>query len=211
MKNIIFIAPPAAGKGTQSHMLKENYNYSHLSTGDMLREAINSGSDLGLLVKNIIEKGELVSDDIMIDLINDKLTSSKGKPFILDGFPRTLNQAKALENIINDDYEVVYLDLQEEEAIERILGRLTCSCGKSYNINVDGLKPKQDGICDSCGKKLIKRNDDNEESFKVRFESFVNNTRPVLDYYEKKNKLHKIDVNRDVLDIFDDILRIVND
>ena len=211
MKNIIFIAPPAAGKGTQSTMLKEKFNYNHLSTGDMLREAIASGSEFGLMLKNIIDEGKLVSDDIMIDLIKEKLNNLEGKPFILDGFPRTLNQAKSLDNMLDKDYEVIYLDLSEEEAIERILGRLTCSCGKSYNLNVEALKPKIDGICDGCGKELVKRNDDNVDSFKVRYKTFLDNTKPLMEYYEDKNKLHKINVNRNVEDIFKDIVDVCND
>lgn len=211
MKNIIFIAPPAAGKGTQSTMLKENYGYNHLSTGDMLREVVSSGTEFGLQVKNIIDRGELVSDELIINLINDKLAKIDGKPFILDGFPRTLNQAKSLDNMLDKDYEVIYLDLSEEEAIKRILGRLTCSCGKSYNLNVDNLKPKVEGICDGCGKELVKRNDDNVDSFKVRYKTFLDNTKPLMEYYEDKNKLHKINVNRNVEDIFKDIVDVCND
>ena len=211
MKNIIFIAPPAAGKGTQSNILKEKYDYAHISTGDMLREAINFGSKLGMDVKNIIDKGELVSDEIIIKLVAEKLASLKGKPFILDGFPRTLNQAIALEKIIDDNYVTIYLDLSEEEAISRITGRLTCSCGKSYNINIDSLKPKIVGICDACGSNLIKRDDDNVDAFKIRFKTFLDNTEALLDYYNSKNKLVKIDVNREVSDIFNDISGVVND
>lgn len=211
MKNIIFIAPPAAGKGTQSTMLKESFGYNHLSTGDMLREVVSSGTNFGLQVKNIIDRGELVSDDIIINLINNKLAKIDGKPFILDGFPRTLNQAKSLDNMLDKDYEVIYLDLTEEKAIERILGRLTCSCGKSYNLNVDNLKPKVEGICDGCGKELVKRNDDNVDSFKVRYKTFLDNTKPLMEYYEDKNKLHKINVNRNVEDIFKDIVDVCND
>ena len=211
MKNIIFIAPPAAGKGTQSNMLKEKFGYIHISTGDMLREAINSGSEIGKEVKNIIDKGELVSDDLIIKLVKDKLTSLKGKPFILDGFPRTLNQAESLDKILTDDYIVIYLDLDESEAINRITGRLTCNCGKSYNVNIDKLKPKVDGICDNCGSILIKRDDDNVESFKVRFKTFLDNTDSILKYYEDKEKLIKIDVNKDVQDIFESILEVAND
>ena len=211
MKNIIFIAPPAAGKGTQSNMLKEKYDYAHISTGDMLREAINSGSKLGMDVKNIIDKGELVSDDIIIKLVEEKLASLKGKPFILDGFPRTLNQAKTLDNIIDDNFVAIYLDLKEDEAVKRITGRLTCSCGKSYNVNIDSLKPKVEGICDSCGSTLKKRDDDNVEAFKVRFKTFLDNTNSLLNYYESKNKLVKINVNRDVLEIFNDISGVIND
>ena len=211
MKNIIFIAPPAAGKGTQSNMLKEKFGYNQISTGDMLREAINSGSEIGAEVKNIIDKGELVSDDLIIKLVKDKLASLEGKPFILDGFPRTLNQAESLDEILTDDYIVIYLDLDESEAINRITGRLTCNCGKSYNVNIDKLKPKVDGICDNCGNILIKRDDDNVESFKVRFKTFLDNTDSILKYYEDKEKLIKIDVNKDVQDIFESILEVAND
>ena len=209
MKNIIFIAPPAAGKGTQSTMLKESFGYNHLSTGDMLREVVSSGTDFGLQVKNIIDRGELVSDELIISLINDKLAKIDGKPFILDGFPRTLNQAKSLDNMLDDDYVVIYLDLGEEEATNRIVNRLTCKCGKSYNLNVANLKPKVDGICDVCGSELIKRNDDNLESFKIRYNSFLENTKPLIEYYDNKNKLRKIDVNRNVEDIFKDIVDVI--
>ena len=211
MRNIIFIAPPAAGKGTQSNLLKEHFEYVHISTGDLLRAEIASGSKLGMEVKNIIDKGNLVSDDLMIDIIQNKLTGIKGKPFILDGFPRTLNQAKSLDEILTDDYIVIYLDLDESEAINRITGRLTCNCGKSYNVNIEELKPKVDGICDNCGNILIKRDDDNVESFKVRFKTFLDNTDSILKYYEDKEKLIKIDVNKDVQDIFESILEVAND
>ena len=209
MKNIIFIAPPAAGKGTHSKKLVDKYNYVHISTGDMLREVIASGSELGLEVKSIIDQGKLVSDELIIKLINNKLADIKGKPFILDGFPRTLSQAKALDSIVNDDYVVIYLDIDKETAIKRIEGRLTCSCGASYSLNEESLKPKVSGICDKCGSKLVKRDDDNAEAFAVRYDTFLDNTKPLYEYYEKKNKLYVIDVNRDTSIIFDDISRIV--
>ncbi len=209
MKNIIFIAPPAAGKGTQSQMLKEKYGYVHISTGDLLRAEIASGSELGCEVKNIIDKGNLVSDELMIDIIKSKLTEIKGKPFILDGFPRTLNQAESLDGILDDNYETIYLELSREDAVKRIEGRLTCSCGKSYNMNDEALKPKVAGICDICGKELVKRDDDNAQAFIVRYDNFLNNTKVLIDYYKNKNKLHIVDVNRNINDIFEDISRIV--
>ena len=209
MKNIIFIAPPAAGKGTQSQMLKEKYGYVHISTGDLLRAEIASGSELGCEVKNIIDKGNLVSDELMIDIIKSKLTEIKGKPFILDGFPRTLNQAESLDGILDDNYETIYLELSREDAVKRIEGRLTCSCGKSYNMNDEALKPKVAGICDICGKELVKRDDDNAQAFIVRYDNFLNNTKVLIDYYKNKNKLHIVDVNRNINDIFNDISRIV--
>ena len=209
MKNIIFIAPPAAGKGTQSQMLKEKYGYVHISTGDLLRAEIASGSELGCEVKNIIDKGNLVSDELMIDIIKSKLTEIKGKPFILDGFPRTLNQAESLDGILDDNYETIYLELSREDAVKRIESRLTCSCGKSYNMNDEALKPKVAGICDICGKELVKRDDDNAQAFIVRYDNFLNNTKVLIDYYKNKNKLHIVDVNRNINDIFEDISRIV--
>ena len=195
MKNIIFIAPPAAGKGTQSDMLKNTYGYIHISTGDLLRAEIATGSALGLEVKSIIDKGNLVSDELIIDIINSKLTEIKGKPFILDGFPRTLNQAKVLDKIIDDNYEVIYLELSKEEAIKRIEGRLTCSCGKSYNLNDEALKPKQEGICDNCGKKLVKRDDDNEETVRGRLKIYHDNSKEIIKYYEDKNILFTVKPN----------------
>lgn len=210
MKNIIFIAPPAAGKGTQSNLLKDKYGYVHISTGDMLREIVSSDSELGKVVKNIIDKGNLVSDDLIFKLLKSKLNSIKGKPFILDGFPRTLNQALFLDNDLKiDNYIVIYLDLSKEDAIKRIDGRLTCSCGKSYNLNDINLKPKIIGICDNCSNVLVKRNDDNLEAFKIRFDVFLNNNKPLIDYYKNKNKLKVVNVNKGVNEIFNEILKVV--
>ena len=212
MKNIIFIAPPAAGKGTQSNLLKDKYDYVHISTGDMLREIVSSDSELGKVVKNIIDKGNLVSDDLIFELLKNKLSNIEGKPFILDGFPRTLNQALFLDNNLKiENYIVIYLELSKDDAVKRINGRLTCSCGKSYNLNDNNLKPKVTDICDVCGKKLVKRDDDNLEAFKIRFDVFLKNIKPLIDYYKDKNKLKVVNVNRDVNDIFREILKVVAD
>ena len=212
MKSVIFIAPPAAGKGTQSSRL-EDLGYIHISTGDMLREEISSGSKLGMEIKEIIDKGNLVSDELVYELIKNKLDNIT-KPFILDGYPRTLTQAESLDNLLQElnlnNYEVIYLDLPFEEALKRALGRLTCSCGASYNIYYENLAPKKDGICDKCGESLTKRCDDNEESFKVRFETFINNTKPIKEFYENKNKLHIIDAlasNEEITDKIKEILK----
>jgi len=213
MKNVIFIAPPAAGKGTQSSRLVE-MGYEHISTGDMLREEIAKGSSLGQKINDIISKGLLVSDDIVFELIQNKLTSIN-KPFILDGFPRTLNQAKLLDDLLNDlnktNYEVIYLDISIEDALKRALGRLTCKCGASYNSEFEALKPKVAGVCDKCGRALEKRNDDNEESFKIRFETFLKNNEPIKEFYESKNKLYMIDTSINSLDITEKIKDILND
>ena len=212
MKNVIFIAPPAAGKGTQSNRLVE-LGYEHISTGDMLREEIAKESSLGLKIKDIISNGSLVSDEIVFELIKNKI-NDLNKPFILDGFPRTLNQAKLLDELFKqinvDNYEVIYLEISLEEALKRALGRLTCKCGASYNSEFPQLMPTVEGICDKCGSTLEKRSDDNEQSFKVRFETFIKNNEPIKEFYESKNKLHSIDTNidsKDITEIIKDILK----
>ena len=213
MKSVIFISPPAAGKGTQSNRLID-LGYIHISAGDMLREEIAKESDLGLKIKDIMNSGSLVSDEIVFELIRNKLINLN-KPFILDGFPRTIIQARLLDNLLNDlkikDYRVIYLDISMEEALKRALGRLTCKCGASFNSEFETLKPKVTGICDKCGSVLEKRSDDNEESFKVRFENFIKNTEPITKFYEDKNILHRIDTTIDSEKITEMIKEILND
>lgn len=208
--NIIFIAPPASGKGTQSEYLQERYNYLHLSTGDLLRSEINNKSELGTKIESIISKGELVSDEIITDLLKNKLENIGHQKFILDGFPRTKSQAISLDNIFKElsfnDYLVIYLKLDSDIALKRALGRMVCSnCGASYNKYFQNLMPKENGICDKCQTKLTHRTDDNEESFKNRFETFLELTNPVLGFYKEKNKLCTIDANQSADVIFKDI------
>lgn len=212
MNNVIFIAPPAAGKGTFSEKLK-NLGYIHISTGDMLREEIKNKTSIGLEVDEIMKSGALVSNEIVFKLIESRL-SNINKPFILDGFPRTLEQAKMLSELLNKlnikNYEVIYLDIAMEVAIKRALGRLTCECGASYNKYNDLFKPKVEWICDNCGKELSQRSDDNEESFKVRFETFLNNNKPIIEYYDGLGKLHTIDATIDIDEQLDMIKSILN-
>lgn len=211
MKNVIFIAPPAAGKGTQSERLK-SLGYEHISTGNMLREEINTGSELGSIIKKIIDGGNLVSDELVFNLISKRL-ANLDKPFILDGFPRTVHQAEMLDTLLADlnksDYEVIYLDISLEEALKRALGRLTCRCGATYNSEFDKLKPKVLDLCDICGSKLAKRDDDNETSFKVRYETFIKNNDPIMNFYNNKSKLHVIDTTLDTLKITELIKEIL--
>lgn len=213
MKNIIFIAPPAAGKGTQSDLLKDKFDYNHISTGDMLRAAIASGSELGKQVGEVIAAGNLVSDEIMIKLIEENLSQMDNKPFILDGFPRTLAQAQSLDIILDKlqkDYLVVYLDVSLELAMQRALGRLTCSCGKTYNLYNDEFKPKVAGICDVCKAKLTQRKDDNEETFKIRFDNFLKNNADIFAYYESKGKLVKKDASLETSILFEEIVKEIS-
>ena len=198
MKNIIFIAPPAAGKGTISEYLVKMYSYLHISTGDLLRDEIASGTEFGQKLDKILKSGSLVDDEIVIKLVQSRLSSIGAKPFILDGFPRTLSQAQVLDKILNElnikNNMVVYLNVDLDTVLKRVMGRVICpKCKKSYNLNNEKLKPIHDGICDDCGVHLIHRDDDNEETFKVRYESFMNNTKPVLDFYQDKGLLKEID------------------
>jgi len=217
MKNIIFIAPPAAGKGTQSMLLKENYNYIHISTGDLLRDAIKSGSELGKMVDEIIAGGNLVSDSIMIELIKETLvTLPKNTPFILDGYPRTINQAKSLKDLLVElginDIIAIYLKLDMIEAMHRAIGRVTCSnCKKEYNIYFDTMKPLVEGICDVCGSTLDHRTDDNEEAFKVRFQSYIDNSSPVVEFYKNLGILNEVEVNREPNEIYKDIVKLISE
>jgi len=217
MKNIIFIAPPAKGKGTQSMLLKENYNYIHISTGDLLRDAIKSGSELGKMVDEIIAGGNLVSDSIMIELIKETLvTLPKNTPFILDGYPRTINQAKSLKDLLVElginDIIAIYLKLDMIEAMHRAIGRVTCSnCKKEYNIYFDTMKPLVEGICDVCGSTLDHRTDDNEEAFKVRFQSYIDNSSPVVEFYKNLGILNEVEVNREPNEIYKDIVKLISE
>ena len=198
MKNIIFIAPPAAGKGTISDYLVKKYSYLHISTGDLLRDEIASGTEFGQKLDKILKSGSLVDDEVVIRLVESKLSSIEDEPFILDGFPRTLSQAQVLDEILNKldikNNMVVYLMVDLDTVLKRVMGRVICpKCKKSYNLDNEKLKPIYDGICDDCGEQLIHRDDDNEETFKVRYESFMNNTKPVLDFYQDKGILKEID------------------
>ena len=197
MKNIIFIAPPAAGKGTQSDLLVKKYGYHHISTGDLLRNEVSSGSDLGNSLKDILASGSLVSDEIVTTLLKNKLSTLDGA-FILDGYPRTLEQAKILSNLANElgivlD-TVLYLDMDSVTAMKRAVGRITCpNCKRGYNKYFDEVKPKLENICDDCNIELESRTDDTEETFKTRFNTYIENTEPLLNYYKDLGILYMID------------------
>lgn len=194
MKNIVFVAPPAAGKGTQSDILVKNYGYNHISTGDLLRNEVASGSELGKELDVKMKSGELISDEIVNELLEKALMSDK--PFILDGYPRNEKQIGYLDEILNKLNKeigvVIYLNVDEETACNRACGRLVCpNCNASFHKTEN--RPLKDGICDNCGSNLISRSDDTEETFKVRYNTYVNNAKPILDYYESKNLLKVID------------------
>ena len=211
MKNVIFISPPAAGKGTFSKYLEEKFNYNHLATGDVLRERIASGDRV---IKELVDNGKLVSDEMIADIISDKIKSLKGSPFIIDGCPRTLIQAQMLQNMFEEekvtDVAIIKLNIELEDAIKRILGRVVCSCGKSYNVYYDKLKPKTDGICDSCGGNLVKRNDDDEEKITKRFLSYNSNIHDIVQFYKDCGILYEIDATKTPDEIQKNIEDIIN-
>ena len=196
MKNIILIAAPAAGKGTLSDLLVKKYDYIHISTGDLLREVSKENTELGQKIAKMLKNGELVTDEIVFELLENKLRQVD-KPYILDGFPRTLNQAYKYDELIqklNKDLGiVVVLNCDYEILKKRIVGRYLCKdCGSIYNTLTGVNTPKQEGICDNCGGDLYKRSDDNEESFKTRYETYLEKTKPLIDFYEKKGNLYYI-------------------
>ena len=217
MKNIIFIAPPAAGKGTYAKILAEKYNIPHISTGDLLREEASKSTDLGIKIKEIMKSGALVSDDVITELLKNRLLKDDcNNGYILDGYPRNLEQAKTYDELLKTINKqlgvVIFLDIDRELAMKRTLSRIVCSnCGTSYNLIVEALRPKKENICDKCNNELKVRSDDNEETFINRFDTYIDKTQSLIDYYENKNVLKVVKVLEDLsaLDIFKEIERIV--
>ena len=203
MKSIILIAPPAAGKGTQSDMLVDKYGFAHISTGDMLREvAMHDDS-----IKSKLENGEFISDDIVFSLLLDRLKLDDCKKgFILDGFPRNVNQAIVYDGLIKkigiDSNVVIFLDVSKDLACKRIVGRVSCPvCHRVFNDMIVESMPKVSGKCDDCGASLVKRSDDNSETFGKRYDEYLKNTAPLINYYEEKGILYKVDsgMSKDVV------------
>lgn len=198
MKNIILIAAPAAGKGTLSELLVEKYNYAHISTGDLLRDASREETELGLKISNMLKNGELVTDEVVFELLENRLLKNDTlNGYILDGFPRTLNQAykydEMLTKLKKDLGIVVVLNTEYETLKKRIVGRVLCKdCGSVYNTLTGVNTPKVENICDKCGGSLYKRSDDNEESFKNRYETYLEKTEPLIEYYKEKGNLYFI-------------------
>lgn len=196
--HLILLGPPGAGKGTQSDFLRDQYKLNKLATGDMLREAAASGSPLGEHVKDIMASGGLVSDDIMINLIRDCINDeASAKGFILDGFPRTLAQAEALDTMLAEEDKsldfVIELEVDDAILVDRVSGRYCCAkCGAGYHDLF--CKPKIEGVCDSCGATEFKRReDDNAQTVAKRLEQYHSMTAPLLPYYKHKGLLKGVD------------------
>jgi adenylate kinase len=205
---LIFIGPPGSGKGTQAKRLAATHGVPHISTGDMLREAISEGTELGRQAAPIMAEGKLVSDDLMIGIIKDRLAKSDaGAGFILDGFPRTLVQAEKLDNIVGNGGEplrVLQLLVPDDAIVRRITLRRTCSsCGAIYHL--ENNPPANDAVCDRCGAEVIARPDDTEEAVRKRLEAFHRQTLPVATFYRTKSLLREVDGIGPVDEVFERI------
>ncbi len=203
------LGPPGGGKGTQAKILSERLGIPQISTGDILREAVREGTELGKIAKKYMDEGKLVPDDIIVGIIKERLSQPDAKNgFILDGFPRTVAQAEAFDDMLKGIGEslkaVIFIDVPKEELVRRLTGRRTCSgCGRMYHVEFS--PPKKEGVCDHCGKPLYQRDDDKEETIVKRLETYEAQTLPLVDYYKKKGFLVEIegvgsieDINRKI-------------
>ena len=210
---IIMLGAPGAGKGTQAKMLSEKYDIPHISTGDIFRANIKNNTELGKKAKGYMDAGQLVPDELVVDLVVDRIKQQDCfKGFILDGFPRTIPQAEALDYALNNQNEkidyAVNVDVPDEAIIERMSGRRACvGCGATYHIKYNPTK-KPD-VCDVCGEKLILREDDKAETVKKRLEVYHEQTQPLIDYYAKKDALLTVDGTQDINVVFNTIVSVL--
>ncbi len=205
---LIFLGAPGTGKGTQASVLSEEYNIPQISTGDILRKAVSEGTELGKKAKSIMESGGLVSDDIIIGLIEQRLNQPDCENgYILDGFPRTIKQAEELDVLLKgkDGIDaVIYFDVAEDEIVRRLTSRRTCSkCGYNYNMITD--PPPQDNKCRICGGEVIQRDDDKEETVRNRLKVYREKTEPLKNYYQKQGKLYTLDGSQEVKKVRQDL------
>lgn len=207
--NIILMGPPGAGKGTLAKKLVSHYHLTHISTGDMFREAIKEKTELGKLAQSYIDDGHLVPDEVTIALVKERLSKDDCKDgYLLDGFPRTIPQAIALKELSNDIARpiesVINLTCEHKELVRRISGRRVCKvCGAPYHI--ESAKPQVDGVCDMCGGELYQRKDDNEEALKVRLNHYVHETAPLIDFYQNEGLLKEFNSLIAADELFDQV------
>jgi len=216
MKNIMFIAPPAAGKGTQAELVVAKYHIPHISTGDILREISKEDSEVGNYVAETLASGRLVKDEITYQLIEDRLQKDDCKNgFIIDGFPRSIEQAVEYDGILKRlGYEVgnvISIVIDEKTLEKRITGRRICeNCKAIYNINDEKSAPQIESTCDLCGGKLYQRNDDNLEAFQVRYQMYQEKTEPIIEHYRKQGVLKEVNGNDTVENVFSKIDKIIS-
>jgi len=212
---LILLGPPGAGKGTQAANIVNKYNLPHISTGDIFRANIKSGTDLGKRAKEYMDKGELVPDSLVVELVEDRLSKDDTQVgFMLDGFPRTIFQAEALDEVLNNmgssiSY-VINIVVDPSVLVERAVGRRICKdCGATYHIKFN--PSKVEGVCDKCSGELYQRSDDNEETVSNRISVYSNETAPLVAYYEKSGKIVTIDGLQDIDKVFSDIEMILGE
>jgi adenylate kinase len=212
--NLILLGPPGAGKGTQGQEISIRFGIPKISTGDILRESVALKTPLGLKAKSYMDRGALVPDEVVIGLVEERLKQADcQKGFILDGFPRTIPQAKSLDKTISDSGKridaVINFDLAEEEIVKRLSGRRSCpNCKAVFHISLN--PPRQSGICDQCQNGLIQREDDKEETVRKRFEEYREKTSPLLEYYRKATLLHSVAGNGTISWVSKEIERILS-
>jgi adenylate kinase len=209
---LVFLGPPGAGKGTQAKLLFQRMGFLHLSTGDLLREAVKNQTPLGKKAKEYMDRGELVPDELIVQLIEE--TMPKDGNVILDGFPRTVNQALALEEMLKVKGEkiskVLFFDVPDEVIIDRLSGRRVCSkCGAVYHVKYN--PPKIEGVCDLCGGSLVQRDDDREEVVKKRLEVYRIQTQPLIEFYQDRGIIYRLDAEKGVEELFEEVKGLVRD
>jgi len=213
MMGIILLGPPGAGKGTQAKKLTQEFAIPQISTGDMLRAAVKGGTPLGKQAKAFMDAGGLVPDEVVIGIVKERLAEPDcGKGFILDGFPRTIPQAEALDRVAKELGKeirfVLSLEVDQDELMERLCGRRTCTgCGAMYHVTFN--PPKAEGKCDKCGTALIQRDDDKEETIKNRLANYNEATAPLLDYYRNTGKIRSVMASGEIDAIFAGIVKIL--
>jgi adenylate kinase len=212
-KNLVLLGPPGAGKGTQAKMLVEQYGIPQISTGDILRKAAAAGTELGKEAKKFMDAGNLVPDDVVIGLVRERLKEPDCKAgYILDGFPRTVNQAKTLDDILKKMADglthVISIEVDEKDLLARLTGRRTCrSCGAMYHVKFE--PPKKSGVCDKCAGELYQRDDDKEETIMSRLKVYKQQTEPLIAYYKGTGLLRSIPGTGGIKDIFNSITTVL--
>jgi adenylate kinase len=211
--NLILMGLPGAGKGTQAEQIVDKFGYPHISTGDMFRAAIKGGTSLGKKAKSFIDQGALVPDEVTIGIVNERLSESDtDKGFLLDGFPRTVEQAEALDQMMSEKGKkidaVLYIRVDPEKLLTRLTGRRICSeCGATYHLTFN--PPAKEGICDKCGGALKQRADDNEATVHERLQVNMSQQQPLLDFYEAKGSLKTINGDQQINDVFQEVSEIL--